>query len=69
MPSMGKTKWEKLEEAYKNEKYPRMVTGMLAVYMVHVRKKSIDETTRDIIHILDVEASICIFFIHGVICL
>ena len=48
MPPMEKTKWEKLEEAYKREKDPRVVTRMLAVYMVHVRKKSIDETARDL---------------------
>ena len=45
MPSMEKTKWEKV---YKSEKDPKVVTRILAVYMVHVRKKSIDEIARDL---------------------
>ena len=45
---METTKREDLENAYKKEKDPKVAARMLAVHMVHVREKSIAETSADL---------------------
>ena len=45
---MDETKRKELDNAYRKEKDHRVVTRMLAVHMVCVRKKSIDETAIDL---------------------
>ena len=41
---MDEAEREELKEAYRKEKDPRVVTRMLAVRMVYVRKAGMDET-------------------------
>ena len=41
---MDETEREELKDAYRKEKDPTVVTKMLAVHMVYVRKAGIDET-------------------------
>ena len=45
---MRETNKEDLKQAYKSEKDPRIKIRILAVHMVRVRKKGIDETAADL---------------------
>ena len=45
---MRETNKEDLKQAYKSEKDPRIKIRILAVRMVRVRKKGIDETAADL---------------------
>ena len=45
---MGETNMEDIKEAYRSKKDSRIRARMPVVHMVHVRKKSVDETAADL---------------------
>ena len=45
---MKETGWEKLREAYRKGKDPRVAAEILMVHMVYICKKDMDETATDL---------------------
>ena len=46
---MNKTYVKDFKTVYRNEKDPRVRAHILAMHMVHVRKKSVDEIAADLL--------------------